>query len=65
MAEALEKTPDGEASSEIIAAIIISLSQQRIAQGEILSFIGGLVLVVCMYRKFAEKNNDTREQKLV
>lgn len=65
MAEALEKTPDGEASSEIIAAIIISLSQQRIAQGEILSFIGGLVLVVCMYWKFAEKNNDTREQKLV
>ena len=48
MADALEKIPDGEASSEIIAAIILSLSQQRIAQGAIFSFIGGLILTVCM-----------------
>lgn len=59
MADALEKIPDGEASSEIIAAIILSLSQQRIAQGAIFSFIGGLILTVCMYWTFAEKSNDT------
>ena len=60
-ADALEKIPDGEASSEIIAAIILSLSQQRIAQGAIFSFIGGLILTVCMYWTFAEKSNDTRK----
>ena len=61
MVDALEKTPDGEARLEIIAATIISLSQQRIAQGDIFSIIGGLILVMCMYRASTEKSNDTKE----